>query len=161
MPAIHTVIINPCIKCSTNTFHHRFVELGVTNRRTLFAAQCDIPIKEIAYGDYIDLFRELTYIFVNNQQTNTFRLIYLSPSPRGGINGDPSTIYMGSGDINNPPNPNIPIILGTTTQTTDSSGNVAYFFTLDQNQIIPFISGYKYQIAVGDTCLSTPFELLS
>lgn len=160
MPTIHTVIINPCIKCSTNTFHHRFTELGFTNRRTLFAAQCDIPLNEIAYGDYIDLFNELTY--VNGQPTNTLRLLYLNPPPRGGgIDGNTNTIYIGSGDINNPPNPNIPIILGTVTPTTDSAGYLAYYFTLDQNQIIPFISGYKYQMAVGDTCLSAAFELLN
>lgn len=53
MPVIHTVIINSnsCIKNSTNTFHHRFIELGVINRRVLFSAQdcpncknkCSIP----------------------------------------------------------------------------------------------------------------------
>lgn len=150
MPTIHTITINPCIKCSTNTFHHRLTTLGFTNRRALFAAHCDIPLNETAYGSFHELYDEL--------QAGVYYLFGL----KGGVQGDPSLIYLGSGDVNNPPNPDIPIVIGQVEPITDSGGNLAYIFSqLDTNQIIPFISGYKYQLAVGDTCLSPAFELLS
>lgn len=148
MPTIHTIYPSQqqtnCCK-PLKSFHHNFTTLLHTNVQPLFGTHCTIPIKEIAYGSYHELYNE-----INNEGFYLFNL-------QGGINNDPFTIYLGSGSLSNPTNPNIPIIIGQLTAPL----NGVYKMILDTNQIIPYVAGYKYQIAAGDTCLSTPFELLS
>lgn len=149
MPAIHT-FFQECGHTSP-TFYHRYSSLGAFNN---ISSRCFYQLPDqppattdvAVYGDYIE--------FYNNVHMTSFFCSNISP------NSTTYNIYLDSGRFNNPPNPNVPILIGT----VDLFPNGSWVINLtDQNQIIPHVPGYQYVIVFPSSSFISdpPFRLQS